>query len=354
MKNYEDLIKKTEAIIGEKFKSIPQTKLILKKADISTLGPDLLLYLKRPEGSKTLIFEIKNNGQPREARITIHQIQSQLKNFPNAYGVMVAPFVSDQAAEICREAGIGYMDLAGNCRLAFDNIFIESKGASNSFTKRRDLRSLYSPKASRVLRVLLNKPSRVWKMQELGRESLVSLGQIAKVKNLLDVHEWIKISGEGLQLTQPLELLKEWTANYSYFEDNSIERFYTLKSNDEMMKAMAVYFKGVGIPGFENRFALTGFAGSDLVFPFVRGGQFSAYVENVDFWVEHLELKRVDSGENVSLAIPYDEGVFYGMERHQGVPVVSPIQLYLDLETAGGRGQDAAERILKEVILKKW
>ena len=341
-------------MIGEIFKNIPQTKLILKKADVSTLGPDLLVYLKRPEGSKTVIFEIKNNGQPREARITIHQIQQQLKNFPNAYGVMVAPFVSNQVAEICQEAGIGYMDLAGNCRLAFDNIFIESKGASNPFTKRRDLRSLYSPKASRVLRVLLNKPSRIWKMQELGRESSVSLGQIAKVKNLLEDREWIKISTEGIKLTKPLELLKEWASDYSYFEDNSIERFYTLKSQDEMMKVIANNFKGMNILGFENQFALTGFAGSDLIFPFVRGGQLSMYVEKMDFWVEHLELKKVDSGENVQMVIPYDEGVFYGAEIHQGVPVVSNIQLYLDLETAGGRGQDAAERILNEEILKKW
>jgi hypothetical protein len=354
MINLDDLMKNAEQAIGERFRSIPNTHILLKRAENNTLGPDYILKLRKPHGSKTILFEVKNNGQPREARITIQQIQRQLKNFPNAYGVMVAPYISDQAAEVCEEANIGVLDLAGNCRLAFDDVFIESKGAPNPFNLRRDLRTIFSPKSSRVLRVLLNQPRKIWTVQELSRVSTVSMGQVSNVKNLLDYREWIEISKEGIKLTRPKELLEEWVKNYSFSRDNFTERFYSLNSFEEQMTAMRGNSIGMKILGFNNRFALTGYAGANFIFPYVRNNTVSIYVDDIEFWIPRLGLKRVENGENIFLVRPYDEGVFDGTEIHEGVPVVSPIQLYLDLETAGCRGQDAAEKILNEVILKKW
>ncbi len=38
-------------------------------------------------------------------------------NLPDAYGIFVAPYVCERAAAVCKEAGIGYLDLGGTCRL---------------------------------------------------------------------------------------------------------------------------------------------------------------------------------------------------------------------------------------------
>jgi hypothetical protein len=111
---------------------------------------------------------------------------------------------------------------------------------------------------------------------------------------------------------------------------------------------------GMYMLGFNNRFALTGFSGASFIYPYVNNYNLSLYVDDVDFWFSRLELKRVDSGENAFLIKPYDEGVFYNCQKFNNIPVVSNIQLYLDLKTMGGRGQDAAEELLNEVIVKKW
>ena len=54
--------------------------------------------------------------------------------------------------KICEEAGVGYVDLAGNARLAFDHVFIETRSPKNPFIEKRELRSLFAPRATRVLR----------------------------------------------------------------------------------------------------------------------------------------------------------------------------------------------------------
>lgn len=354
MVNHEDLLKNAELAIQARFQSIPNTKYLLKKADINTLGPDFVLKLKKANFSKTIFFEVKNNGQPREARISIGQLQNYIKENPSAYGVLVAPYISDQAAEICKESNVGILDFAGNCRLAFDDVFVEFKGASNPFNVRRELKTLYSPKSSRVLRVLLNQPNRCWKLKDLSLESQVSLGQVSNVKNLLEYREWISSPKQGIKLTQPKEVLAEWVNNYNYPRENYIERFYSLKNNDELMSVLSGCFLGMYMHGCKDRFALTGVSGANCIYPYVNSTTLSLYVENIDAWISQFDLKRVDSGENVFLVKPYDEGVFYGSQTLKNVPVVSNIQLYLDLMTSGGRGQDAAETLLNEVILKKW
>ena len=49
-----------------------------------------------------------------------------------------------------------------------------------------------------------------------------------------------------------------------------------------------------------------------------------------------------------------DDGVFYDLDRIGEMPVVSPIQLYLDLNVLGDRGKEAADFIFKQVIEPRW
>ena len=77
----------------------------------------------------------------------------------------------------------------------------------------------------------------------------------------------------------------------------------------------------------------------------------TAYVlGDVPALVDRLRLKPVSSGANVTLIEPYDEGVLYGATEVERAPVVSPVQLYLDLAQTKGRGEEAASAILEEAI----
>jgi hypothetical protein len=80
-----------------------------------------------------------------------------------------------------------------------------------------------------------------------------------------------------------------------------------------------------------------------------------AYVDRgIEDIKEALKLKPVQSSSNVTLIVPYDRGVFYDLKRYDEMPVVSPVQLYLDLISYKGRGEDAAQFLLEQVIEPLW
>src|SRR4030042_2383192 len=196
-KNLQD---KAEESLLSCLSLVPFLKIGKIKREVSKEGtrPDLMVKLDYPEGGKNLIIEVKTNGQPRLARQAVNQILRYKELFPDSYGVFLAPYISPKAGEICKQEGIGYLDFSGNCYLYFDRVFIEQEGKPNIFQEKRDLRSLYSPRAERVLRVLLNNPMSIWKVVELAEAAQVSLGQISNVKKRLMDREWIQEEKIGL------------------------------------------------------------------------------------------------------------------------------------------------------------
>lgn len=313
------------------------------------LQPDLVMEVNSPTGKQRLVVEVKSTGQPRLAREAINQLLRYLQSEPRGYGVLAAPYISAESAEICRQEGIGYLDLAGNCHLAFGQVFIRKECRPNPFAERRYLRSLYSPKAERVLRALLAEPSKAWKTEALANEAQVSLGQIANVKRLLADREWIEVGPVGFRLSRPERLLSEWAENYNPRRSQVID-FYAVKEIPDLEYELA----GVGTSD-ETRCTLTGFSGAARWAPFVRYSRVTAYVpDSVDRVASKLGLKQVSSGSNVSLIVPYDEGVFYGAGVVGDSIIVSPIQLYLDLRGMKGRGEEAANALLEEVIKPQW
>ncbi|MDY6990637.1 MAG: type IV toxin-antitoxin system AbiEi family antitoxin [Thermodesulfobacteriota bacterium] len=312
--------------------------------------PDFLFGLTLAHGAQQeLVVEAKSNGQPRLAREAANQLVRYRDSYPEAYGVFIAPYISPKAAEICIQEDIGYADLSGNCRLCFAQVYIEREGKPNAFAEKRDLRSLFSPKAERVLRVLLNHPKRPWKIVELATEAQVSLGQVSNVKKLLNDREWIQVQSRGLILGEPQELLKEWAENYS-FKRNVAKGFYSLKRVPEIEADLSEACRQKGLVC-----ALTSFSGAARLAPAVRYQTVVAYIDEVgQDLAPLLGLKEVTTGANVTLLYPYDRGALYGAREVEGIQIVSPIQIYLDLQSVRGRGQEAAQALLEQVIRKRW
>jgi hypothetical protein len=347
----KDLEKKAEEAVQICLSKVPFLKIesIRKEPVPKEKGPDFLVRLALPEGEKDLIVEVKGNGQPKPARDGINQLLRYKDAFPGAYGILVAPYISQKAAEICAAADIGYVDLAGNCRLSFGQVYIEQKGEPNPFAQKRDLRSLYSPKAERVLRVLLSNPGKAWKMAELADEAGVSLGQVSNVKKLLLNREWVQAEKSGLKLTEPRTLLTEWSENYS-FRRNHLQNYYSLKNIADIEADLADVCNRSNL-----LYAFTGFSGAARLAPAVKYQRVFAYVEEAQEDVaKTLGFKRVASGANVSLLLPYDEGVFYSATDFEGVQIASPVQIYFDLCGFRGRGEEAAQQLLSQVILPRW
>ncbi|HZT40867.1 MAG TPA: type IV toxin-antitoxin system AbiEi family antitoxin [Chthonomonadaceae bacterium] len=314
---------------------------------------DFSAKLSLRSGEQKLLVVVKRVGEPRLAREAINALYRCREFYPEAYGVLIAPYISPQTAELCKQEGVGYVDIVGNCRLSFGEVFIERGRHGNTAAEKRTLRSLYSPKAERVLRVLLTDPDRYWKTQPLAREADVSLGQVSNVKSLLADKEWIEADSQGFRLKQPEEMLAEWANNYRY-ERSAGYDFYSLKrtghGRSEIEDELAEACQEAGIP-----YALTFFSGAARYAPFVSYQRVHAYVAgDVKEIARQLNWKEASAGGNVRLLNPYDEGVFYAARDIDGVQIVSPVQNYLDLHNYPGRGEEAAEFLLERFLKPAW
>ena len=347
------LIPKAERALLDCLAVIPcfATKSILQEQKAIAGKVNLLIRLQSPQGEYPLLAEVKATGLPGTARNAANQLLRYQTDWPNSYGVFVAPYISPATAEVCRQEGIGYVDLAGNCRLAFGCVYIERTGNANPLAVKRDLRTLYSPKAERVLRVLLAAPHKFWQVQQLAQEAQVSIGLASNAKKLLDNREWLQKAEQGaaFALGEPGELLTEWVQSIRPDRSRSVS-FYSLQTLPDIERSLAEYCQQEQIA-----YTLTELSGAARYAPYVRHQRAAAYVSgDLETLARRLNWKPVTSGANVTLLTPYDDGVYYGSKEVESVRVASPVQVYLDLQGAKGRSDEAATFLREEVIEPAW
>lgn len=214
----------------------------------------------------------------------------------------------------------------------------------------RIAKNLFSPKSSRVVRVLLINFPKTWTIEALSKEAGISIGYThAIVSRLLQEKHAIKNQRGRLEVLDPVRLLRRWAAYNSYSTSNTFVHFYTFEQDIE--KFLEKFKKRKG-----PTYSLAVLAGSLFYAPYVRATSIHCYVKNKEDakkWAKLLGLKPTEGGGNIVFAIPKDDGVFYGSVKIKGIEVVSDVQLYVDLFNYPARGEEAAEALLK-VIEKKW
>jgi hypothetical protein len=311
--------------------------------------PDIALCVSLPGTVQIIWAGVKSSGQPRYARQVGNHFFRLWSQSPEIYGVFIAPYISPPSAAICVESGIGYVDLSGNCRLAFRNVIILRENQPNRFVVKKELASLFAPRSERILRALLIFPKRVWTTTALSAAANVSMGMVSHIKKMLADREWIRPAEGGFQLVAPLDLLGTWAENYS-FRKNRLYDFYSLKDPLELETDLSNACRNAGIP-----YALTGFSASARLAPAVRYQRAMAYIQgDIPALASGIGLKSISSGPNVTLLSPYDEGVFLGSKPVDDIVVANPVQVHLDLKNYRGRGEEAAETLLNQVIKPQW
>lgn len=335
------------------FAEIPFVRLKGSKTDVrfGDTRVDLILNAIVSGKPAQFVVEVKTQGEPRLTRVAVEDLKKCLQGEQDTFGIIVAPYLSEASRRICREAGIGCVDLAGNALLSFQQFYIKEKepGSRNPFAAPRVAKSLFFPKSSRVLRVLFAEPARRWRVEEISKEAKISIGLASRVKQALLDQEWIAEENKQFFLADPEKALAEWAAKYSYTLNESFSYYSGLK-DEELAAAIRSECQK---RGWEYGLAL--FTGARRVAPFVTFPRFFAYVKgDIIALAKSLQFKKVESGANVTILAPYDDGVFYGLQDVKGAQVVSNIQLYLDLKSYMGRGEEAAQFILDERIKPGW
>ena len=334
--------------------SLPEAIPALRIEDIQrqvAMGPGVVAdaTARAKVGGKTqeLVFEVKSLGEPRMVEQAITQLRRVVRNRPRAYPVFAAPYLSKRSREICKSEGVGYVDLVGDAYLRFGSVLVDLVGSEGRALEKRSLRTLFSPKATRVLRALLQQPGQPTSITKLAKECSMSLAGVYLVVDLLDTKGFVtRGKDRKILLEEPDRLLREWAKNWTWEKSPMTYYFSFDKTADQIIARVGKTTKRLGL-----EYALTGMAGASLVAPFVRYTDVSFYLRSgKEQLVNEMDLRPVSSGANVVILDPYDEGVFAGAKEVRGSRVVSDVQLFVDLYNNPARGQEQAEAIFEKTI----
>lgn len=287
--------------------------------------------------------------------------------------VLFAPYLTPTAISRCTDAGVNCVDKTGNGRIVLGTrIYIERIGQPDSRTRSDSSAPLFLPKAERVLRVLLNAAGtlhRTWRVQPLADEARVSIGQVARVKAALHERGFITEDSTirrygGFHLTHPEELLMEWATSVCA-KKYRVGIDHTYNAVDSVMELKRMLCRK--IPDRQDAVALSGLLAAERYAPYVVSPRFTAYIVEkeeggLELIEEALDLEPVQSGINVVLTIPRDDGVLYLPQdikadftaSPDSIQTVSPIQAYLDLQRLGGRADEGAQHLLEEYLRPRW
>jgi hypothetical protein len=308
---------------------------------------DIVVRFQIGGDTKTFAIAVASQGQPRQVREVVSRLEVVRRAMPEAYPVAVADYVSPQSAALLRGAGMGYLDLSGNCHLSFDNVLIDREGRPNLRPSTRPLKSLFAPRATRVARVLLVDPQHAWRLEELAKAADVSLGHSHNVIKRLEELSWVE-RGEDqrMRLVRPGELLDAWVEEYSY-RRNEVASFI---SPERVTRRLAGELVRVA-EAEGRRVAFTMHAGAALVAPQTRMPVLHCYVDGpVEPVARALGLQPAEGEGHVHLLLPYDAGVFYAPFVKGGLPVVCLPQLYADLYHYERRGRAQASHLRHEAM----
>jgi len=331
-------------------RSIPFIQKIDRPCDKPDQPNNLIFSLKIGNDARTIFVEAKQVGQPRNTKAAIASWNMRKKQFPDAYFLFAAPYVSDSSRAICKDSGVGYVDLQGNCFISFDKIFIDRFGFEKE-AESRQLQSVFKEKASRVLRRLLTDPAGPWHVQQLAKEASVSIGLVSQIKTKLMDSEILEQRGEAFTVIQPEQLLRQWALEYPFKKHKAVE-FYSPLSLNELETLISQKCISTGI---EHAFTLATAAKMTGVEHAKGVSRIHIYTQQEPHIIaERLGFKYVESGGNVIILQPFDTDILYNTRQIQGLCVVSDLQLYLDFSAQKGRVQETAEVLFDTRIKLGW
>jgi hypothetical protein len=196
-----------------------------------------------------------------------------------------------------------------------------------------------------------------WTQREMQKhcQPNVSLGLVNKVVRHLRDEAFVEVSEDGgVRLRDPLKLLFAWRGAYR-FDRHERRGYFTSLQGKKMRDALA----GLdSIPGGHAAYAA--FSAANFQAPHVRQPKTWLYLSPSleGEFRSRLEAKPVDSGENLVVLIPADDGVFYlgeaGTTADDRLPCTNVVQTYVDLCHCGGRGEEAAEALLNQRLRPEW
>jgi len=272
--------------------------------------------------------------------------------------VWVLPRASAAIRETLRTHGEQYIDLRGAVHLALPWALVDRADLTPSHRSAGSLRPSVDPFADRsslVVRTLLEHDDieRVWGVRELAGAAGVGVATASDVLRALAERELVTITRRGraseVRLLHPVATVEAWTRSYDWRLNRGIVVHAPVGDLTRFMHRLPRLMPSGA------RWALTMQAGASLVAPHATWDRVHAYVDvpsahashGLMEFAAHADWTPGDDGRLVLLAPYYATSVWEGVRSISQLPVVSDLQLVLDLWHYPVRGREQAEHLIE-------
>lgn len=193
-----------------------------------------------------------------------------------------------------------------------------------------------------IIRVMLNHKNKSFTVRELAKEANISTGLSAKILSSLAATGYI-VKKPKIKLTS-FKLLNAWAYTTSIKEIGHIS-FSAAERPEYLLKKISQIAVQLKL-----NYAFTLYGATELVSPYVVPNSVDFYILSSDKekWEKALVKHNIFPAENGNINVYLvDKDYFYNSLEINGCKIISLPQLYVDLLSLGGRGEEAAQQILK-------
>ena len=221
----------------------------------------------------------------------------------------------------------------------------------DSFQLTRRLRDPFADRASLLTRTLLESPGTTWTVTGLAEAAGVASMLSSHIVRQLAAEEIVRTRKDGrrllVELVAPRRLLEAWTARYDWRKNTALSLAAPMADDERFLHRFAEMMG-------QRKWALTLLAGAWLRNRYAPTDRLHVYVDSatdVDLKevARTLEWASEPTGQLVLLRPAYRTSVWHEMQRVRELPVVSDLQLVVDLWHYPVRGRETAEQMFERM-----
>jgi len=253
--------------------------------------------------------------------------------------MLVAPYVTREIAERCRQLHLAFIDTAGNAYLERPGLLVYVVGQARPMELRHDRFRALNPAGLQVAFALLCRPDLIRSTyREIATRAAVALGTVGPVIKDLEARGLLRLPTKTeRKLANQEKMIEEWVTHYPVTLRPKLNprRFHAAPERLQQADLAAQHGFWGGEPAAEK---LT---------QYLKPAHFTIYAREPIAKIVAASRMRADENGNVEILEP-----FWNLPPERDFPdVVPPVLVYADLlATHDGRNAEAARMIYEQRI----
>jgi hypothetical protein len=274
---------------------------------------------------------------------------------PDTGVVWITRNASSEIHDRLRRTGQHFIDLAGVVHLSLPAFVLDRTHLEPVRIRPNETRNPFSDRSSMIARVLFDgfRTGETPTVQELAGQAGLPLSTTSYAVRALEERELVTIERKGrskhIALTSPEALIEQWTLSYNWRNNEAVAFHAPIGDMDRFLDRLPDQL------GDLERWALTLQAGASRVVRHAAWDAVHIYVKGVGgsdltHVGRSLGWEPSRGGKVVLLWPYYRESLWVNQQKLDRLPVVSDLQLILDLWHYPVRGREQAARILDRYV----